>query len=159
MELETADLILALELATMWEFDHIRDQAITELGPEPLAPLEQLLLGRRLRVAKWIRNAYERLCTQKELPPKDVGEKIGWHAYGQVAKLRERVYDKPISMKSIRAEVEEEFSQELIIDETYRTASPNTDILCSAVCTLRHCFGCEYANDNNCLVYPHHDYD
>ncbi|EIM90897.1 uncharacterized protein STEHIDRAFT_118117 [Stereum hirsutum FP-91666 SS1] len=73
MELETADLILALELATMWEFDHIRDQAITELGPEPLAPLEQLLLGRRLRVAKWIRNAYERLCTQKELTPKGRG--------------------------------------------------------------------------------------
>lgn len=142
----------------MWEFDHIRDQAITELGPQPLAPLEQLLLGRRLRVAKWIRNAYERLCTQKELPAKDVGEKIGWHAYGQVAKLRERVYDKPMGMKSIRAEVEEEFSLELMIDETYRAALPDTDIQLSGVCTFRHEFGCGYANDNNCFLYPHDDY-
>lgn len=143
----------------MWEFDHIRDQAITELGPQPLAPLEQLLLGRRLRVAKWIRNAYERLCTQKELPPKDVGEKIGWHAYGQVAKLRERVHDKPMGMKSIRAEVEEEFSPELMIDETYRAASPGTAIQLSGVCTFRHDFGYGYANDNDYLLYPHHDYD
>lgn len=144
----------------MWEFDHIRNQAITELGPRPLAPLEQLLLGRRLRVAKWIRNAYERLCTQKELPPKDAGEKIGWHAYGQVAKLRERVYDSSIgvNLNSIRAQVEEEFSQELMIDETYRAASPGTDIHLSGVCRPRHDFGCEYANDNNCLLHPHHDY-
>lgn len=104
----------------MWEFDDIRAQAIADLGPQPLPAVEQLLLGRRLRCAQWIIDAYARLCTQNDVPSKEDGEKIGWHVYGEVARLRECACDPSMNT---RAEVEQVFRQELMLDETYQAGS------------------------------------
>lgn len=113
------DQILALEVADMWEFEDVRSRLISILQAKSMSLIDKICLGRRVRVASWIIEGYEGLCTQYESLPKEVGEKLGWKSHLEVAKLRENT--TLWTPRGLRATIQDRFKDELMLDPTYKT--------------------------------------
>lgn len=133
-QLTMQDQIFALELADMWEFDEVRSKLITKLGSQALPAVERISLGRRLHLASWMKEGYKTLCTQHDPPSEEVGERLGWKSYLEVAKVREstntvRAHDPfgrrlPLGV-SIEERIEKLFKEELRLDPTYKPENGN----------------------------------
>lgn len=126
-KLSNQDQVLALELADMWEFDDIRSELISSLTQNLKKPpaVDQVLLGRKVHVSAWIAEGYERLCEQRDPLPKEVGERLGWGCYIELAKLRElRGRSTAMGRPDVRRALMDAFNQELRLDPKYNGTWP-----------------------------------
>lgn len=123
-ELSNQDQILALELADMWEFDDIRSELISSLNQNKPPAVDQVLLGRKVHVSAWIAEGYERLCEQRYPLPKEVGERLGWGCYIELAKLRERRRAVTGRLPDVRRALMDTFNEELRLDPKYNSTWP-----------------------------------
>jgi len=71
-----AEWIAALDLAIMWDFKEVRNtciEALSELIKSRTA-IDNILLAKKYKVKKWLRDGYIRLLQQKELEPKFIND-------------------------------------------------------------------------------------
>lgn len=100
----------------MWEFEDVRSNLINSLHAQPLSAVERISIGRLVHLAPWMIEGYQMLCCQSDPLSKEVGERLGWKSYREVAKLREGAYGEV----ELNNRIEEVFEDELRLDPTYK---------------------------------------
>lgn len=81
-----------LVLATQWRLDSVRDLAIS-LADEHVAALDlvgKIILAKRFKVARWLREAYCALAMRAWAPSTEERNRLGWQTYGQLMDVREQ---------------------------------------------------------------------
>ncbi|KAJ7742859.1 hypothetical protein B0H16DRAFT_1019051 [Mycena metata] len=85
--------VSVLKLSTMWRLLGIRSFAIDQLKAYKIQnTAEGVLLGRKYRVAEWVRSSYNALV-EKGLSLKDA-EAIGWETATRIYAIREETFVK-----------------------------------------------------------------
>ena len=91
----TEDWKSILHLATLWQFDDIREFAIRELCALPMNPVEKVVLSRKYSIcSRWTLDAYTELCERPEPLGIDEARQLGLETVTRVAQLREKLYKR-----------------------------------------------------------------
>ncbi|PPQ79163.1 hypothetical protein CVT25_002791 [Psilocybe cyanescens] len=90
------DWVGILNLATMWEFKHIREQAISKLSSlikEKPVP-ERVMLGRKYCVKDWLKEEYVTLAQKTDLKLENLRDpsniKLDWETIAKIQSVREK---------------------------------------------------------------------
>ncbi|KAF7968239.1 hypothetical protein HWV62_31571 [Athelia sp. TMB] len=83
-----------LKLATMWEFDDIKERAIVESTKEmsQKTPLERIALAVKYNVPRWLLDAYTALVQQDNPLTRNEVDALGHETVYQLLQLREQSY-------------------------------------------------------------------
>ena len=92
--MEKKEVILALDLASRWNFHGARNQCITLLEKKSIAPAEKLALAQRFDIVAWLEPAVRRLVLRDEPLSVDEAKEIGIEMVTQIAILREKRLSK-----------------------------------------------------------------
>lgn len=90
--------VSALKLATLWEFNGIREGLIWQLSSRKLSISEKILLAMQYKVSNWLLEAYKELVVQPEVPSEDMFIALGYHTVHRIIKLREQSYSEAFQM-------------------------------------------------------------
>lgn len=82
----------ALHLATMWNFDEIRERVISQMDKmiSTADVFERIDASLKCRVEKWLHPAYETLCTRSETLSDSEAERLGFRRAAAIWRIRER---------------------------------------------------------------------
>ncbi|KAI8974157.1 hypothetical protein BD414DRAFT_524925 [Trametes punicea] len=80
----------ALKLATMWNFEGVRDKAIAELRRLVPEHAERIRLARLFDIPGWIETALNELAQQDSLTAAEL-QALGWDTAAKLIKMRENV--------------------------------------------------------------------
>ncbi|KAG9041479.1 hypothetical protein FS837_012202 [Tulasnella sp. UAMH 9824] len=83
----------SLHLATMWNFDQIREGVITQMDKmiSNTDAFERIDTSLKCRVEKWLHPAYEALCTRSETLSDSEAERLGLRRAAAIWRIRERL--------------------------------------------------------------------
>ena len=95
---EKEEVILALDLASHWEFPNVRNQCITLLEKKSIAPAEKLALAQRFDIVAWLESEVTRLVLRDEPLSVDEANEIGIGMATRIAILREKRLAKLLRM-------------------------------------------------------------
>jgi len=84
--------IPALKLATLWEFDAIREKCIQDLSYGQLDIMEKRFLAILYQVPKWLIEVYADLVKQEDIPSPSVLASLGSENVHRIMRLREGAY-------------------------------------------------------------------
>ncbi|KIO33638.1 hypothetical protein M407DRAFT_17599 [Tulasnella calospora MUT 4182] len=81
----------ALHLATMWDFDDIRERIIVQMDKNisEVEPMDRVDASLKCRVEKWLHPAYEVLCTRDAGPSDAEAERLGVLRLNGIWRIRE----------------------------------------------------------------------
>lgn len=131
---EQEEWISVLKLSTLWEFDHIRDKAITEVSKQwrKSAILDKIALARKCKVSRWLLEGYVELVKQEQPPAENEVDALGYVAVYRIFRLREESYRKALdsarggysysaqrTFDGLESKIKDQFQEELK-DARYR---------------------------------------
>lgn len=114
--------ISVLKLATQWQFDDIRGEAISRLNQrEDRDPVDLVTTGRDFTVSEWLIRGYTDLATKDRDLTEEETNKLGVDTTLKILKLRLEHHkaDMHNDKFDAAARVEDLFYDELMTDEVY----------------------------------------
>ncbi|KAF8959923.1 hypothetical protein BDZ97DRAFT_1364998 [Flammula alnicola] len=89
------NLVGALDLATLWRFKEIREKAISQLSRilEGRNVIEKIMLAKKYRVKRWLRDGYIKLAKQDDLTIEGLrcpGLELDWETISRIFALQQK---------------------------------------------------------------------
>ncbi|KLO08703.1 hypothetical protein SCHPADRAFT_858756 [Schizopora paradoxa] len=97
-EIETNAWKDVLKVASILQVQDLYNTAVVRLDDVSLEPVSKAQLGNLCDVKRWLRPAYEALCTRAEALTVEEGEKIGWGPAFKLLKIREIKFMKSLTL-------------------------------------------------------------
>ena len=139
--MEKGEVVLALELATRWNFNDARNRCITLLEKMDIAPAEKLALAQRFCVRAWLESEFDRLVDRDEPLSFSEAKAIGSDMATLIAMFRETLLTELLKAvlcaivsdtQTTEAEVESEVCED-IGRQIRESDSPGSNDLASAL--------------------------
>ena len=128
--LKKDDWISILRLATRWCFLNIRKIAIKKLETSGLPHLENIILGREMKLSKRLIEGYAGVVASPDAISDEDAAVIGWQTTVKLFRLREKTYSSrkmswaglvPLLSEKIRDALKDELSGILAEEKLYDT--------------------------------------
>jgi hypothetical protein len=87
--LEQEEWVSVLKLATMWDFEDIRNEAINRVALMTRDPVEKIVLARTYHVEQWLVPALNDLVRRTEPLSLEEAVKLGWDYTLKIGQVRE----------------------------------------------------------------------